>query len=89
MKIRITLKDPGRIYDAVQDTVHESLEAHDGLDDDEKEAIMETRIVKTWVILEKYIQYKEYITVEFDTVDGTARVVPTCETLCHLIIENV
>lgn len=89
MKIRITLKDPDRVYDAVQDAVQGSLEAHEGLDDDEKEAIMETRINKTWAILEKFIQYQEYITVEFDTVDGTARVVPTSETLCHPIIENV
>lgn len=88
MKIRITLKDPDGVYDAIEDAVHDSLEAHEGLDDDEKEAIMETRTEKTWTALEKYILYKEYITVEFDTEVGTARVVPVNETLCRLIIES-
>ena len=79
MKIRIMLKDPDGIHEAVEDTIRESLKAHEELDNDEKAAIMETRSEKTWAILGKFIEYKEYITVEFDTDTNTARVVPVKE----------
>lgn len=79
MKIRITLKDPDRIYEAVEDTVRESLKGLHDLEDDEKAAIMESRSEKTWAILERYIQFQEYITVEFDTDTNSARVVPLSE----------
>ncbi|TRZ50081.1 MAG: hypothetical protein D4S01_07420 [Dehalococcoidia bacterium] len=37
-------------------------------DDDERDAVK--------ALVEKFVEYAEYATIEFDTKDGTARVVP-------------
>lgn len=74
MKVRITFKDPDGVYEAIDDAVKESLKT-DGLDKDEAEAISELRHEKVSRVLSKWVEYGEYVTVEFDTDAGTAIVV--------------
>lgn len=75
MKIRITLKDPDGFYESVKEAVKESLEALTDLDTDEKESLFEHRMEKVWEQLEPWVEYQEYVTLEFDTEKGTAEVV--------------
>lgn len=79
MKIRVTLKDPDGFYDCVKDAVKESIDELEGLEESEKEDLLEHRLEKTWDTLEKWVGYKEYVTLEFDTEAGTARVVEESE----------
>lgn len=74
MKIKVQLKDPDGFSESVQDAVEMSLEELEGIDEDEKEALLETRIEKTWDKLEKFVDCQEYVTIEFDTEAGTATV---------------
>lgn len=74
MKLTVTLKDPDGFYESVLDAVKDSLSGS-GLDDDEMESAVETRMDKVWTKLSKFVEYKEYIDIEFDTDAGTARVV--------------
>lgn len=74
MKIRVTLKDPDGFYDSVKEAVKESLKGI-GLSEAEVEAVAETRLEETWEKLEKWIEYKEYVDLEFDTEAGTAVIV--------------
>lgn len=76
MKIRVTLKDPDGFYDCVKDAVEEIV-AYEfpTADDDEQEAIIEKRTNKVWQALEPWVEYQEYVTLEFDTEKGTAEVV--------------
>ena len=76
MKIRVTLKDPDGFYDCVKEAIEDSLDELDGLTDVEKENLLEHRLEKTWDKLEKWVEYKEYIDIEFDTEAMTAVVVP-------------
>ena len=75
MKIRVTVKDPDGFYDCVHDAVKEEVDAIEDLDEDEREDILETRLEKVWEDLERWVGYKEYVTIEFDTKAGTATVV--------------
>lgn len=73
MKFQITMKDPDGFYDCVRDAVKESLPA--GLDDDEKETLLETRMDRVKTHLMKWFEYSEYLTVEVDTDAMTCVVV--------------
>ncbi len=74
MIIRINIKDPDGIHDAVKRTLTGILNANDALDFDDREALYEVREPKVWAALGKFIHCQEYITLEFDTTAGTARV---------------
>lgn len=74
MKIKVTLKDPDGVYESIRDAVRESL-ANKDLDDDEIDLLIENRVEKVNDILKKWIEYGEYITIEFDTEEETAIVV--------------
>ncbi len=60
MILRITLKDPDGVWDALEEAFGDPIE----MDPDAE------RYIK------KYVRYKEYVTIEIDTVTGKARVVP-------------
>lgn len=62
-KLRVTLKDPDTLYDAVNDLLDEELA---GLPDDEAEAIREVRGEKYREIAGKWFEYGEYLTVVID-----------------------
>lgn len=73
MKVKITFKDPDGVYECVRDAVQESLP--DGLDDDERDDLLDSRTEATFEKLGQWLKWKEYVTVEFDTEAGTAVVV--------------
>lgn len=72
MKYRIMLKDPDGVYESVKDEVSRSIP--EGLGDDEYKAVLEERMEEAWDKLRRWIWYQEYVTIEFDTDAGTARV---------------
>lgn len=74
MIIRVSLKDPDGFSDSVDQAVRDDVEKL-GLDKDETEALEETRRVKAWEKLARFVSYQEYVTIEFDTDAGTATVV--------------
>lgn len=76
MKFQVTLKDPDGFSNAVDEAVKESLSELEGLDEDEKEQLLDVRLEKTWEKLERFVEYQEYVTIEFDTEAGTAVLVP-------------
>ena len=75
MKFKVQLKDPDGFFDGVSDAIDASVESLD-LDADERDAVKERRRETVNKALEKWVQYSEYITLEFDTEAGTAIVVP-------------
>ena len=78
MKIRVTLKDPDTMADAVADAVAKDVKTLAGLSDSERQLIQGDRIAETQsVIADRWMLYGEYLTVEFDTEAGTATVLET------------
>ena len=76
MKFKITMKDPDGYWDCVQDAAKEMAEKVTGIDEDEKEALIESKKEKIGNLLNKWFEYSEYLTVEVDTDAGTCVVVP-------------
>ena len=79
MKVRVTLKDPDTMHDAVEAEMKRQPKP-DGISDAEWFSIRENRaedvracISRTWM------EYGEYLTVEFDTDAGTATVIPNAD----------
>lgn len=78
MKIRVSIKDPDVFSEAIDGAVETDVQSLH-LSDDECEAIAEMRRSKVGETLARWLQYGEYIVVEFDTEAGTATVVPVAE----------
>lgn len=74
MKINVTFKTPGIVDDAVADAVAENLPVFEF----EEDKFEMTNNVENEVrnFLEKYIEYGEYVTIEFDTEMKTVQVLP-------------
>jgi hypothetical protein len=75
MKFRLTMQDPDQLTDACEDAARKSL-ADLGLDADEMGPLIAKRAEKLSGFAGRWIEYDEYITIEFDTDAGTAVVVP-------------
>jgi hypothetical protein len=73
VKLTITFKDPDGVFECVREGVRESLP--DGLAEDERDELLGSRTEAAHAALKQWIQWKEYLTVEFDTEAGTATVV--------------
>lgn len=78
MKFKVTLKDPDGVFDAVEDVVNEA-EDLKNLHEQEAEAAATARKERLRAFMGAWVEYGEYVTVEFDTEAGTARVVPLKE----------
>ena len=76
MKFKVTMKDPDTLYDAIREAVKDEVQKIEGVDAEEKEGIIETRIEDTAKAASKWFEYGEYITVEIDTEANTCVVVP-------------
>ena len=76
MKIVVTLKDPDGFSECVDEAVEAELKKIEGLDDEERDELLDVRREKTWDKLEKFVDCQEYLRVEFDTEAGTATVLP-------------
>lgn len=74
MKVKLFLKDPDGVYESVKDAVQETLP--DGLNDDEAEDLLKSRMEDTHEKLKQWVEWKEYVTVEIDTATGEAKVLP-------------
>jgi hypothetical protein len=77
MKIKVTMKDPDTLDDAISDAVSATDVAL--MDGDEQEAVAEIRMQKARALASKWFEYGEYLTVEIDTDAGTCVVVPVHE----------
>jgi hypothetical protein len=76
MKIKVTFKDPDTMHDAVVDAYAEE-PCPSGVTKDEWSHIRQERAIATQcAISDKWVEYGEYIRVEFDTETGTATVIP-------------
>jgi hypothetical protein len=63
MKFRITMKDPDGVYDSLKDS---------GYDLDDLPEDVQT-------LIDKYVEFGEYMNIEFDIMEQNARVVPRGE----------
>ncbi len=75
MKFRITLKDPDGFSNAIQEAVEASVSEIPGLAQDEREAVVEKRHEAVHDALKQWVEYSEYVTIEFDTDANTATVI--------------
>lgn len=76
MKIKITMKDPDGFSECFEEAVRESVKADaPGMSEDDREAVVERRKERAYDDLKRWVEYGEYITVEFDTDEMTARVI--------------
>ena len=71
MKIKVTMKDPDTMYDAMQNAVMKEV-AELGLSDHDFESIVELRTERVRTKMAKWFKYGEYLTVVFDTETMTA-----------------
>lgn len=81
MKIRVNLKDPDTMPDAVADAVHKHIrDSTSGISDKERYVLANERICEIQGELSsRWMPFAEYLLVEFDTDDWSARVVPRNE----------
>ena len=77
MKIRVTLKDPDTMHDAVREAVTAEVEANfESLSKSERNSLIDSRVEEhTDIIIKDWMRYGEYLTVEFDTEKLTATVI--------------
>lgn len=75
MQVRITLKDPDGVYDSIQKAAEKAIAAIEGLEHDGREELVERRREKIGESLRPWIEYGEYVTLEFDLDAGTATVI--------------
>ena len=76
MKVRITMKDPDVLHDAVAEAVEADVKQVPGLTDQERDELAESRREKVRQrIVDRWMKWGEYLEVEFDTEAGTATVV--------------
>jgi hypothetical protein len=76
MKIRVTLKDPDTLGDAITEAVQQSL-LDRGLSLKERALLQGDAVAEiSGPITDKWMAYGEYLTVEFDTDAATATVIP-------------
>lgn len=78
MKFRITMKDPDAVYEAVRDAADDSTGGM-ALNIIEANALAKTRVEQWSEDMEAWFEYREYLTVEYDTEAKTLRIVPTSE----------
>lgn len=76
MIYNITFKDPDAVIDCVEEQLKEQLnKQYPELDIFELNALRESRNEKVQKFLSRWIEFGEYLTVEFDDEKGTATVV--------------
>jgi len=76
MKIQMTFKEPDLLHVATDLAAVQEVEAMEGLRPTEYSAMAESRSLDAYAaITERWMPYGEFVTVEFDTEENTARVV--------------
>lgn len=74
MKFTISFKNTDTVHDTITAEVEHEVNQIEDLDQDEKQSLIEQRVEKVSDILDQWITYGEYVTIEFDTVAKTATV---------------
>ena len=74
MKIRVTMKDPDTLHDAIDRAVKDSQRPHD-IDDDEWEYLRGLRSDQVKKFAARWFKHGEYLVVELDTDTETCTVV--------------
>lgn len=74
MKIRVTMKDPDALPEAIREAVERDVADLD-LPSDERRVVRELCAEKADAACGAWLRYGEYITVEIDTDAGTCEVV--------------
>lgn len=82
MKIRVTLKSPDTMADAVTDAVYADVKSTvSGISEQEMRALAnERQCAVQSEITKRWMPYGEYLAVEFDTETWTATVIPASAT---------
>jgi hypothetical protein len=76
MKFQITMKDADGPYEGIQDAARLDLSKNSGLSADDIETLMESRVEKIKETTRKFLNFGEYVTLEFDTEAQTCVVIP-------------
>lgn len=77
MLIRVTMKTPDAFCDAAEDAARREAEDKGWPADSEEFALAyEQALEQARKVAEKFLAYGECVTVEFNTAEGTARVIP-------------
>lgn len=76
MKFKITLKDPDGISNAVRQAAEDSFSGLPLKPDELADAVDLRQRAIMEDFLSQWVKYDEYITIEFDPIAKTARVVP-------------
>jgi len=74
MKLQITLKDPDGFYEAIREAAEKQVAEIKGISEDEAETLIENRHESIAEYLKRWVEYGEYITIEFDLENSTATV---------------
>lgn len=72
MKIKISMKNPDCIADALDEAAKPSAATAEGLSDGEREELVASRREKLAEEIKQWVEYEEYITIEIDTEARTA-----------------
>ena len=76
MKFKITMKDPDGVYDCIEDAAKDAVSGIEGIDEDERADLVDSRRDKIIDAISTWFSYNEYLTVEVDTEAGTCTIVP-------------
>lgn len=82
MKLQITFKNPDGVADSIADAIHfESMENTDFLmlSEQEQEEIKENKRKELLEQISPWVEYGEYVTIEINTDDNTAKVLKVNE----------
>lgn len=74
-KFQVTMKDPDGSFESIREEAERQVNAMPDLDDDERDTLIDKRVEKLNEFTEQWMEYGEYITIEFDTDAKTATVV--------------
>lgn len=76
MKFKIYLKDPDGFYDGVQEAAEQLAEDECNPNSAVFGDLVEAKEEEVWDGLSSWTEYREYVTLEFDTETGDLTVVP-------------
>jgi len=75
MKLRITLKDPDGFYEAIREAAENQVAEIQGISRDEADTLIENRHESIAEYMTRWVEYGEYVTIEFDLEEATATVI--------------
>jgi hypothetical protein len=76
MTFTVTFKDPDGPTECIYEIAKRQVESISGLDEDEKEDLVQSKFEKLNDHCRRWFTYGEYVTIKIDTEAGTATVVP-------------